>query len=424
MPSRCCQAGRAVRERRAGSGMSNQVGKVLRTLAVTVGLDGSWVTPNGYLVLPAILARTGVIDWGRGERENFSADVLLTADGLRAWSAQVVTDDHPTDWLTGENVSVTSANARFYAVGFTQNARQVMALGADGAEVPHLGADVVLTDQATIDAVRAGKRQLSIGAFITREVAGKKATYDWEVTAVEPNHVALVDRGACGGSCKVALGAPHPAHDERSAEQKDTDRRVVAARLSRRIKALTAADTTEETIMACNCGDKHVAEMAALTAQHEQSKAQLAAANAQLDVYRAQEAAQRRTALLTEARKVLGAEYAPAATATELVVMADVVASALPAMADGVRKAAVEGNGHYVTAAYQAALAARAAAPTQQRNMGADIGAAVAGAAEAAAAQSAHSSGPTLESMLTNLTASQARIPGFTAPTMAQFGAK
>jgi hypothetical protein len=398
-------------------------GRLLRTLAVQVGLEGSYTTPNGFLVVPAIFARTGVIDWGRGERENYSAEVLLSDEALRAWSAQVITDDHPTDWLTGQSVPVTSANARFFAVGWTQNARQVMAL-VDGVELPHLGGDLVIADQATIDAVRAGKRQLSIGAFVSRDVSDKKRTYDFEVSKVEPNHLAIVDRGQCGGSCAIAL-ALHPAHDDRSETQRVAYRAASARRYNDRLAALAA--TQERDTMACTCGATHATEMETLRQQHaatlQAAQAQAAAANAQLETLRAQMSAQARTVLLAEARTVLGADYqAPAAEVqhVNLAIMSAVVGHVLPAMAAAAAGAAAAGNEHFVTAAYQAALASRAAAAPiqgQQRNMAADIGGAVAGAQ--AAAQQAAAPAVTLDGLLLNLTASQARVPGFSAPTHA-----
>lgn len=412
-------------------------GSLLRTLAVQVGLEGSYTTPNGYLVVPAIFARTGVIDWGRGERENYSAEVLLSDEALRAWSAQVITDDHPTDWLTGQSVPVTSANARFFAVGWTQNARVVQAM-VDGVELPHLGGDLVIADQATIDAVRAGKRQLSIGAFVSRDVSDKKKAYDFEVSKVEPNHLAIVDRGQCGGSCAIAL-ALHPAHDERSETQRAEYRAASARRYNERLAAqgedpATLLRLQETDTMACTCGATHATEMETLRQQHaatlQAAQAQAAAANAQLETLRAQMSAQARTVLLAEARTVLGADYqAPAAEVqhVNLSIMSAVVGHVLPAMAAAAAGAAAAGNEHFVTAAYQAAICANqaraAAAPIQgqQRNMAAslaaDIGGAVAGAQ--AAAQQAATPAVTLDGLLLNLTASQARVPGFTAPTQA-----
>src|SRR5688572_19067657 len=160
---------------------------VLRQLFANVELANSFVTANGFLVVPAVLCQSMVLDWGEGEREMLMPEALFDPIALRDWSAMVLTDEHPME-------AVTSANARWYAVGHVGgDARQ---------EGSQLACSLVFTDQYTIDLVRAGKRQLSIGAFFTRRFAPTK-DYEFLVEKIVPNHVSLVRAGQCGEACAV-----------------------------------------------------------------------------------------------------------------------------------------------------------------------------------------------------------------------------
>ena len=258
----------------------------------------------------------------------------VLAAGLEDWSAMVLTDGHPY-----EGQAVTSANARYHAVGH---------VGGDARMVDGLmHASLVVTDQSAIDRIRAGTRQLSIGAFFSRR-PDPTETHDYIIERAVPNHVALVERGMCGSACSLQLHH-HPEN-------------TMPCNCSAEVAQLRAAQTaTQEQLTA----ERTRAETE--RGRAETALAQLAARIAGEDVRVAA-----RIALLAEVR-AMGAE--PTAGATDLALMADAVAARIPAMAVPAREAATAGNTAYVQAAYAAARAVPAG-PTAAAQVAAAQGAA------------------------------------------------
>jgi hypothetical protein len=164
--------------------------------------------------------------------------------------------------------------------------------------------------------------------------------------------------------------------------------------------------------MACTCGsDTKVIDLetrlAAADAARATADAAMQTERARTETALAQLAArdategqriEARIALLSRARAVLGAEYAPPAGASDLVVMSAVVGKILPGMAKSVSDAATAGNAAYVEASYAAAMAV----PLAPASTAAAQVSAAAGASPTAPPQ-------TLESMRLALIAAQAR---------------
>lgn len=173
-------------------------------------LDAPKRTADGYLAVRARAARTGVYQYtGRevdpdnkhGLRDQASVNVLrddaavFDERAVRSFIAKPITDDHPRE-------AVTAANWRDHGRGI------VMGAIRDG---DHLAFDLVLMDAATIAKVEAGKAELSNGYAATLEFGdfsgpgGEKCQV--RQAGIVGNHVAIVDRGRAGSSCRIGDAA-------------------------------------------------------------------------------------------------------------------------------------------------------------------------------------------------------------------------
>tara|TARA_A100000172_G_scaffold68779_1_gene48630 strand:+ start:118 stop:1170 length:1053 start_codon:yes stop_codon:yes gene_type:complete len=152
-------------------------------------------------------ARTGIYDYAghevdpnneHGLRDKAVVKVYRPGDqvfdraSLASFVGKPITDNHPTD-------PVTRDNWRDHARG------TIMGAVRDGEYVAF---DLMLTDGATIDAVEAGKRELSNGYATDLKFEPGNApdgtAYDAVQTSITGNHIALVDRGRAGSECRIS----------------------------------------------------------------------------------------------------------------------------------------------------------------------------------------------------------------------------
>lgn len=286
----------------------------LRTL--TAQLDSAQLTSTGFLRVSAVLASAKVYNFGPGRRERLTKKALFSPVALGEWEGAVVTLGHPQDEL-GRDVPVTAENARQFGVGSVHDPKAGTRSGEDV-----LKADLVITDAQAIRSVMEGQRELSIGAFFGLAAAADgDAEADFDVTAVSPNHVSIEARGLCGSVCSM-LSADRGAEEEMACQE--------CAELR------TAADEAKE-----------------LRTAADKARAERDAYQAQLDAYKASEGERfhSRLALMSEARKYLGADYQGAPTEREI--KSEVVAKVLPALKGQLETASED----YVNAVYDAAMA-------------------------------------------------------------------
>lgn len=164
------------------------------------------MTDEGYLVVEgARLARTGIQEYlaiELGTPDGFSPfDVIrvyrpreevFRKESLDSFRLKPVTNDHPPVMLTRDNV-------RQFQVG---------SVGDNLAEMDeHMVATLIITDQQAIKSIEAGKVELSNGYFSDyvweKGVTPDGLQYDAKQVNIRGNHVALVESGRCGGSCRV-----------------------------------------------------------------------------------------------------------------------------------------------------------------------------------------------------------------------------
>jgi hypothetical protein len=170
-------------------------------------LSARRMTAEGYLVVPARIARIGIQEYlahevgldgdpdrvirvYRPESEVFDPAAIASFDGLP------ITDDHP-------GVSVNADNWGQYAVGFTRNPRR---------EGDYVVVDLYITRRSAIDKIKAGKVELSAGYgadYIDEPgVSPDGQPYDAIQARIRGNHVAIVDAGRCGPACRVSDSKP------------------------------------------------------------------------------------------------------------------------------------------------------------------------------------------------------------------------
>lgn len=221
-------------------------------LADRLTLDAPRRTADGYLAVRARAARTGVYQYGGSEvdptnahglRDQASVNVLrdddtvFDATAVRSFLMKPVTDNHPT-------VPVTAKNWKDHARGVVAGAMR------DG---DHLAFDLVLMDQAAIDAVDAGKRELSNGYDAGLEfgdfTAADGTKCQARQTSIRGNHVALVDRGRAGSTCRIGDAALCDSAPQSFLDSLKTQEKPVVTML---IDGLTVdvsnADTAKATI--------------------------------------------------------------------------------------------------------------------------------------------------------------------------------
>lgn len=169
------------------------------TDAVTI--KGTRLRDDGYLVVDARVARTGiqrylgsevgrpdlaVVDVYRPEAEVFSDAAMAS------FAHRPVTDDHPKG-------AVTADNWKQLSVGQTDGE---IKRDGDFLRIP-----LMVADAATIQKVQAGKRELSAG--YTCDLKWEPGTtpdglkYDAVQTNIRANHVAIVTRGRAGSDVRI-----------------------------------------------------------------------------------------------------------------------------------------------------------------------------------------------------------------------------
>jgi len=171
------------------------------SLSDTLTLESPRTTRDGQLVVDIFAARVGVQEYLGSELGLVDAGVIkvyrpeeevFDRDSLSTFSHRPVTNDHPP-------VLVDPTNYTQYANGFT---------GSDVTRVDDkVRMSAVIADKVLIDAIQAGKRELSAGYTCNIEfvkgVAPDGTAYDAIQRNVRINHVAVVDAGRAGKTCRI-----------------------------------------------------------------------------------------------------------------------------------------------------------------------------------------------------------------------------
>lgn len=166
-------------------------------------ISGVEISPQGYLRCDGRITRVGVFTYrdSRGDirRELRLPDEVFRADALGSFALAPLTNDHPAEELNPRNTGK-------YQVGTIVDPR------ADGE---FIAARIQITDAAAIEAVEAGRRDLSCGYVADLEERGGVTAgidgiadglrFDAIQRNIRGNHVALVDVGRAGPGAALRL---------------------------------------------------------------------------------------------------------------------------------------------------------------------------------------------------------------------------
>lgn len=152
-------------------------------------------TDEGYLTISACpVTRPGVFPYRRDGSVAMEAklpDELFKQITIDSANAKPITDDHPTEPVTASNYSK-------YSKGMTHTDAKV--------QDNKLVVSFTVTDSSTIEKIRNGKRELSIG--FEADVSEETGTYNGErydsvQRNMKINHIAVVDEGRAGPTIAI-----------------------------------------------------------------------------------------------------------------------------------------------------------------------------------------------------------------------------
>ena len=160
---------------------------------------------TGFLTAPVKLARIGVqnyfgfelglVDRALDKIGVFrSADEVFNPESVKSFINLVVTDDHPDEPVTADNVKDLQKG-------------QVSQVEPDTA-IDVLNGIITITDKDQIKKIQDGKAEVSVGyAYELVDKKGKFDGVDYEFvqTDIRANHLAIVDAGRCGSACKITM---------------------------------------------------------------------------------------------------------------------------------------------------------------------------------------------------------------------------
>lgn len=200
-------------------------------------LAGSRRTADGYLAASVRVARMGIQNYLGSElgRPDLGMVKVYRPEGevfdkeaLASFAHRPVTNDHPSE-------SVGAGNWKRHAVGMTG---EEIARDGEFIRIP-----MVVMDQAAIDLVDAGKREMSMGYGCALDwTPGRTSSgeaYDAVQRRIRGNHLAIVTAGRAGAACRI--GDSWPSGSEMTLDMLIHDHSVDGATFNRLIADRVAA---------------------------------------------------------------------------------------------------------------------------------------------------------------------------------------
>lgn len=167
----------------------------------SIEVSGTRLTADGFLVVDAKIARTGLYTYLGSEldRPDLATVVVYRPEdsvfderAMASFAHKPVTDDHPPE-------QVSSANWKKYSVGYSGDQ-----VARDGAFVR---VPMMVTDSSAITAIQSGKRELSAGYCCDLDfkdgVTPEGEPYQAVMKDIRGNHIAIVDKGRAGSECRI-----------------------------------------------------------------------------------------------------------------------------------------------------------------------------------------------------------------------------
>lgn len=324
-------------------------------------------TPEGYLRVEGRISGVGVYEYEDAEGNTWGElrlpEHVFDEESIDSFRLKPVCDDHPP-------VMVDSSNIKDYQAGQLGSK-----ITRDG---DYLRADMLITDSALIEKIKAGKTQLSNGYEVV--AVQKSGTHDGKSytnvqTMIRGNHNAVVDQARGGPGCRLLLDSAgaytsYLSKDEQPMKVKDGKIMLGDAEfelpdevsdLISQLKAKVEEQGAELAKLSSPEADEvEDMEEEKVEVEMKDSKeallAKVDALQAQLNQVKSDQAAKidARVNLVAAAKRILG-DSAKTDGVSDLDLMRAVVAQALPAMAPKVKDSK---SPEYIGAAYDAALEA------------------------------------------------------------------
>ncbi|BBE09602.1 Uncharacterized protein MCB1EB_1441 [Mycoavidus cysteinexigens] len=167
-------------------------------------------TPEGFLIAPAKLARSGIQSYRAVEFSDGSGDPMrilniyrppeevFAPESLASYEGAPLTNDHPPSFF------VTADNWRHLALGFVRNIRQ---------QEGYVVGDLIVQDKSAIALIESGKVGLSAGyqsqKDMTPGITPDGQPYDGIQRNIRVNHIALTRTPRCGPTCRIEDSNSH-----------------------------------------------------------------------------------------------------------------------------------------------------------------------------------------------------------------------
>ncbi len=210
-------------------------------------------TPEGFLKGQACVTQIGVFSYLQGDnsvvRELRIPEEVFSQESLDSFKLKPITNDHPVEKITAENV-------KQYSVGN---------LGENpyNRDNIYLTIDLIIQDAAAIADVMAGKRELSVGYDCEIDPSPGVwggVQYDVIQRKIRANHVAIVDRARAGDAARIRLDSADAIQVIKKEETKVPDLKKIkidgveyegeAKILESYTTALTKVDTLQTSLTA------------------------------------------------------------------------------------------------------------------------------------------------------------------------------
>lgn len=162
-------------------------------------------TPEGYLVVPSKISRSGVQDYkaiemGLTDRDPMDVIVVyrppeevFSDKSMNSFHNKPITNDHPPELIDSEN-------SKKFSIGHSTSK-----VTRDG---DYLIAELIVTDKEVIKQIESGKIEISNGYECDIEwvsgVTPDGIKYDAIQKNIVGNHIAIVSKGRAGPVCKIS----------------------------------------------------------------------------------------------------------------------------------------------------------------------------------------------------------------------------
>lgn len=174
---------------------------------------------SGWAVIPGTIARAGVLQYGP-KAEYTPRELLFSSEVIKALSGLPITRQHPDRLLDSHSVKA-------HQIGSIKGAQR------RSPDSPYLDAELLITDAATVQALRDGTAPTALSLGYSCELDETPGTtpegeyFDAKRLTLDPNHVALCDRARGGDACKLRMDSANVEQTQNETPKKEETMRTI-----------------------------------------------------------------------------------------------------------------------------------------------------------------------------------------------------